>query len=79
MAARQESVGRVTTAKEKAKAKRRAWNNAQKKRKAGDYTPVDKLMEADLKENESKYVLEGRKKKKKKKKAKYKNLLSGDK
>lgn len=79
MAAKQPNTDSSTTKAERAKARRRAWNKAQKKRKAGDYTSVSKLEEDDLNENESKHVVEGRKKSKKKKKKKYTKLLSGDK
>lgn len=79
MAAKQGDTASSTTKAEKARAKKKAWEKAQKRRKAGDYTPVSKMMDDDLKENESKYVVEGRKKKPKKKKKKYTKLLSGDK
>ena len=68
------------TAAEKRRLRRRAFNRAQKKRAAGDYTPVEQLMDEDLEENGSKYLIELRKKQyklKKKKKKNFDGLIEG--
>ena len=56
--------------------KRRAWQAAQKKRRAGDFTPVDKLIKEDLKKNRSKYLIELRSKTKNSKQ-KFNKLIEG--
>lgn len=88
MAQKKPLVGNSTKAEREA-AKKRAWKAAQKKRAAGDYTPVSELVDADMKKNEANYVIEARMEAKKKKKTKkptkkkpkkkYSDLLSGDK